>query len=91
MKSYKILQYPRESYKIVQDPMGRGTGVGKELDDGRSPGCSSFSPESPEVCVISGGNKNDSWTASTNARGLFTIYNSWKQANSTPQTSFIQE
>ena len=22
MKSYRILQYPRESYKIVQDPMG---------------------------------------------------------------------
>ena len=22
MKSYGILQYPRESYKIVQDPMG---------------------------------------------------------------------
>ena len=35
------------------------TGVGKELDDGRSPGCSPVSPESPEVSGISGGNKND--------------------------------
>ena len=36
-----------------------GAGVGKELDDGRSPGCSPVSPESPEVSGISGGNKND--------------------------------
>ena len=33
MKSYRILQYPRESYKILQDPMGWVWNIRQALKD----------------------------------------------------------